>query len=59
MAGILKRLAKTGDQFMTTSDLQNNVEHVLFQAGNSQLSQKFQEKGYSPQVPKMGNKHSL
>ena len=28
------------------------VERVLFQAGNRQLSQKFPEKGYSPQVPK-------
>ena len=50
MPEILKKSSETGDQFTATSDLQNNVERVLFRVGNSQLSQKFQEKVYSPQV---------
>ena len=45
MPEILKKSQKTGDRFTATSDLQNNVERVLFQAGNRQLSQKFREKG--------------
>ena len=52
MPEILKMSSKTGDRFTATSDLQNNVERVLFQAGNRQLSQKFPERVYSPQVPK-------
>ena len=41
MPEILKKSSKTGDRFTSTSGLQNNVECVLFQAGNRQLSQKF------------------
>ena len=52
MPEILKKSLKTEDRFTTTSDLQNHVEHVLSQAGNNQLCQKFSEKGYSSQVPK-------
>ena len=52
MPEILKKSSKTGDQFTAISDLENNVERLLPQAGNRQLSQKFQEKVYSPQVPK-------
>ena len=52
MTDILKKSSKTWDRFTAIPDLQNNEEHVLFQAGNSQLSQKFPEKVYSPQVPK-------
>ena len=52
MPEILKKWSKTGDRFTATSDLQNNVEHASIQAGNRQLSQKFLEKVYSPQVPK-------
>ena len=37
MPEILKKSSKTGDRFTTTSNLQNNVEHVFFQAGNRQL----------------------
>ena len=55
MPEILKKSSKTGDRFAATSDLQNNVERVLFQAGNRQLSQKFPDKVYSPQVPKNWN----
>ena len=51
MPEILKMSSKTGDQFTATSDLQNNVERVLFQAGNRQLSQKLPERAYSPLVP--------
>ena len=51
MLEILKKSSKTGDRFKATSDFQNNVELVLSQAGNRQLSQKFPEKVYSPQVP--------
>ena len=52
MPEILKKSSKTGDRSTAISDLQNNEEHVLFQAGNKQLSQKFPEQIYSPQVPK-------
>ena len=52
MPEILKKSSKTGDRFTAILDLQNNVEHILFQAGNRQLSQKFPEKASSPQVPK-------
>ena len=48
MPEILKKLSKTGDRFTAISDLQNNEEHVLFLAGNRQLSQKFLEQVYSP-----------
>ena len=41
-----------GDRFTAISDLQNNEERVLFQAGNRQLSQKFPKTVYGPQVPK-------
>ena len=51
MPEILKKSSKTRDRFTATSDLQNNVERVLFQAGNRQLSQKFPKEVYSPQVP--------
>ena len=52
MSEILRKSSKTGDLFTAISDLQSNVERVLFQAGNRHLSQKFPEKVYSPQVPK-------
>ena len=52
MPEIPKKSSKTGDRFTATSDLQNNVERVLFQARNRQLCQKFLKKVYSPQVPK-------
>ena len=52
MPEILKKSSKTGDRFTATSDLQNNVERALFQAGNRQLSQKIPGKGYSYQVSK-------
>ena len=48
---ILRKSSKTGDRFTAISDLQSNVERVLLQVGNMQLSQKFPEKVYSPQVP--------
>ena len=51
MPEILKKLSKTGDRFTATSDLQNNMEHVLFQAGNRQLSHKFYRKAKSILVP--------
>ena len=51
VSSVLKKLSKTGDRFTATSDLQNNMERALFQAGNRQLSQKFPAKAYSPQVP--------
>ena len=51
MPEILKKSSKKGDRFTVTSDLQNNVELALFQAGNRQLNQKFPVKVYSPQVP--------
>ena len=52
MPKILKKSSKTGDRFTATSDLPNTVQRTVFQAGNRQLSQKFPEKVYSPQVPK-------
>ena len=52
MPKILNKSSKTGDRFTATSDLQNNVECALLQAGNRQLCQKFPEKVYSPQVLK-------
>ena len=52
MPEILKKASTTGNRFTTISDLQNNVDRVLFRTGNRQLSQKFSEKVYSPQVPK-------
>ena len=48
MPEVLKKSSKTGDQFTAISDLQNYEERVLFQAGNSQLSQKFSQQVYSP-----------
>ena len=47
MPEILKKSAKARDQF-TISDLQNNEEHVLFQAGKRQLSRKILEQVYCP-----------
>ena len=41
---ILKKSLRTRDRFTAISDLQNNEERVLFQAGNRQLSQQFPEK---------------
>ena len=38
MPEILQKSSKTRDQFRAISDLQNNEEHVLFQAGNTGLS---------------------
>ena len=35
-----QKSSKTGDRFTTISDLQNNEECVLFQAGNRQLIRK-------------------
>ena len=52
MPEILKKSSKTGDRFSAISDLQNNEERVLFQAGNRQLSQKFLEQVYTPKTPK-------
>ena len=52
MPDILKKSSKTQDRFTSISDLQKNVDGVLFQAGNRQLSQKFPKKVYSPKVPK-------
>ena len=49
---IPKKSSKTRDRFTGILDLQNNEERVLSQVGNRQLSQEFQEKVYSPQVPK-------
>ena len=57
MQEILKMSSKTGDQFTAISDLQDNVEHVLFQDGNRQLSQKFPEK--VPRYTRIGNKRFL
>ena len=48
MPEILKKSSKTGVQFTAISDLQNNVEHVLFQVGNRQLSRRLSERVYSP-----------
>ena len=45
--------SKTGDQFTAISDLQYSEEHVLFQGGNRQLSQKFSKQVYSPLIPKV------
>ena len=44
MLEIFKKSSKAGDRLTATSDLQNNEERVLFQAGNRQLSRKFSEK---------------
>ena len=52
MPEILKKSSKTGDRFAATSDLKNNVERVLFQAGNRQLSRRLSERVYSPYIPK-------
>ena len=38
MPEILKKSSKTGDRFTAIPDLRNNVERVIFQAGNRQLS---------------------
>ena len=48
MLEILQKLSKSGDQFTAIADLQNNKEHVLFQAWYRQLSRKFSEQVYSP-----------
>ena len=48
MPEILKKSSKTGDRFTAISDLKNNEEHVLFRAGNRQLSRKFPEQFYIP-----------
>ena len=48
MLKILKKSLKTGGWFTAISDLQNNQEHVLFQTGNKQPSQKSLEQAYSP-----------
>ena len=48
MPEILKKSSKIGDQFTAISDLQNNVERVLFQVRNRQLSRRrFSERVYS------------
>ena len=44
MPEILKKSSKTGDQWTAISDLQNNVERVLLQVGNRQLSRRFSER---------------
>ena len=51
MSEILKKSSVTGDRFTAISDLQSNVERVLFQAGNRQL--------IVPRYLRIGNKHSL
>ena len=43
MLEIPKKLPKTGVRFTATSDLQNNEELVLFEAGNRSLSRKFSD----------------
>ena len=48
MPEIIEKSAKTRDLFTAISDLQNNEERVLFQAGNRQLSRKILEQVYSP-----------
>ena len=48
MPEILKKSSKTGDQFTAISNLQNNVERVLLQFGDRQLSGRFSERVYSP-----------
>ena len=48
MPEILNKSSKARDQFAAITDLQNNVERVLFQAGNWQLSRRFSEQVYSP-----------
>ena len=48
MPEILKKSSKTGDRFTAISDLQNNEEHVLYQAGNRQLRRKFSKDVDSP-----------
>ena len=53
MPEILKKSSKTGDQYSTISDLQDNEERVLFQAGNGQLNRKFSEQVHSPYIPKI------
>ena len=40
MLEIFKKSAKTGDRFTAGSDLQNNEEHVSFQACDGQFSQE-------------------
>ena len=47
---------QTRDPFTAISDLKNNEERALLQAGNRQLSQKFQEKVFRYLI--IGNKHS-
>ena len=45
---ILKKSLKIGDRFTAISDLRNNEQRVLVQAGERQLSQNFPAKVYSP-----------
>ena len=52
MSEILKKSSKTGDQFTAISDLQNNEEHVLFQAGNGHSVESFQSKLIVPRYLK-------
>ena len=59
MPEILKKSSKTGDRFTTTSDLQNSMERVLFQAENRQLSQSLQRKVIAARYLRIGNKLSL
>ena len=44
MSEILKKSSKSGDRFTAMSDVQNNEERVLFQAGNRQLRGPLHEK---------------
>ena len=53
MLEILKESSKTGDRFTAISDVQNDEERVLFQDGNRQLSRKFSEQVYDPDIPKI------
>ena len=48
MPEILKKSSKTLDQSTAISNLQNNVERVLLQFGDRQLSRRFSERVYSP-----------
>ena len=48
MSEVLKKASKTGDRFTAISDLQNNVERVLFLAGNSNSVKSFQRKFIVP-----------
>ena len=43
MSEVLKKSSKTEDRFTAISDLQNNLERVLFRAGRNSTFHAFQE----------------